>query len=41
MGGETLERPEAAVAQSIMAIICLAFVVLTVKSFIAARWART
>jgi hypothetical protein len=41
MGGETLERPEAAVAQSIMAIICLAFVVLMVKSFIAARRART
>lgn len=37
MGGEAVDRPEAAVARSIMAVICLAFVALTVKSFIAAR----
>jgi hypothetical protein len=35
--GETVERPEAAIARSIMAIVCLAFVALTVKSFINAR----
>lgn len=40
MGGETLERPEAAIARSVMALICLAFVALTVKSFIAARVAK-
>lgn len=37
LGGEALERPEAAIARAIMALICLAFVVLTVKSFVAAR----
>ena len=39
-GGETIERPEAAIARSIMALLCLAFIVMTVKSFIAARAAR-
>lgn len=39
-GGETLERPEAAIARAIMALVCLAFVALTVKSFIDARKAR-
>ncbi len=38
--GQTVERPEAAIAKSIMALLCLAFVILTVKSFIAARKAR-
>lgn len=37
MGGEAVDRPEAAIARAIMAVICLAFVALTVKSFIAAR----
>ncbi|MBX2991009.1 MAG: hypothetical protein KF749_07555 [Bacteroidetes bacterium] len=37
MGGEAIDRPEAAIAQSIMAVICLAFVALTVKSFVSAR----
>jgi O-antigen/teichoic acid export membrane protein len=38
--GETIERPEAAIARSIMAIVCVAFVAMTVRSFIAARKAR-
>jgi O-antigen/teichoic acid export membrane protein len=38
--GETVERPEAAVARTVMALICLAFVALTVKSFVGARRAR-
>ncbi len=41
IGGETLDRPEAAIARAIMALVCLAFVALTVKSFIDARKART
>ena len=41
MGGEAIERPAAAIARSIMAIVCAAFVAMTVKSFIAARAART
>lgn len=38
--GQTVERPEAAIAKSLMALLCLAFVILTVKSFISARKAR-
>jgi hypothetical protein len=38
--GETVERPEAAIARTVMALICLAFVALTVKSFAAARRAK-
>jgi cell shape-determining protein MreD len=38
--GQTVQRPSAAIAQSIMAFVCLAFVGLTVRSFIAARLAR-
>ncbi len=38
--GQTVERPEATIAKSVMALLCLAFVVMTVKSFIAARKAR-
>lgn len=38
--GEAIDRPEAAVARTVMALLCLAFVVLTVKSFIDARRAR-
>ncbi len=38
--GEAVERPEAAIARTIMAVVCLAFVALTVKSFINARKAR-
>ena len=40
-GGETIDRPEAAIARSIMALVCLAFIVLTVKSFINARRVRS
>lgn len=38
-GGE-VARPGAVVAQSAMAVICLAFVVLAVQSFVAARLRR-
>lgn len=38
-GGE-VERPQAAVAQSIMVVLCVAFVALAIKSFIDARKAR-
>jgi hypothetical protein len=38
--GQTVQRPSAAIAQSIMAFVCLAFVGLTVRSFVAARLAR-
>ncbi len=38
--GESVARPAAAVSKSIMALLCLAFVVLTVRSFVAARIAR-
>jgi hypothetical protein len=40
MAGEAVKHPPAAIARSIMAILCLAFVALTVRSFIAARIAR-
>jgi hypothetical protein len=40
MSGTEVARPEAAVARSIMAIVCVAFVAMTVRSFIAARKAR-
>jgi hypothetical protein len=38
--GQEVERPGAAISQSIMAVICGVFVVLCVRSFIAARRAR-
>jgi hypothetical protein len=37
MGGAELERPEAAVVKAVMALLCLAFLVLAVRSFILAR----
>jgi uncharacterized membrane protein len=40
LSGETVERPTAVVAQSVMAVICLVFVVMAVRSFVAARRAR-
>jgi membrane-bound ClpP family serine protease len=40
MAGQAVQRPEAAVARSIMSVLCLAFVGLTVRSFISARIAR-
>lgn len=40
LGGETVERPNAVVAQAFMAVLCLAFVALCVRSFISARRSR-
>lgn len=40
LAGQSIDRPAAAVARSIMAVLCLAFVALTVRSFIAARLAK-
>jgi hypothetical protein len=39
-GGE-VARPAAAVVQALMAALCLAFLVLAIRSFVAARRART
>jgi hypothetical protein len=41
LGGETVLRPGAAVAQAIMAILTLLFTILCVRSFINARRNRT
>ncbi len=40
LGGGTVERPEATVAKSIMALLCVVFLGLAVRSFVAARIAR-
>ena len=40
IAGDAITRPAAAVSRSIMAVLCLAFVTLTVRSFVAARIAR-
>jgi hypothetical protein len=40
LAGETVPRPAAAITRTTMAVLCLAFVALTVRSFIAARVAR-
>jgi len=40
LAGQTVNRPAAAIARSIMAVLCLAFVALTVRSFVVARLAR-
>jgi hypothetical protein len=40
MGGTEPARPGAVIAQTVMAVICAGFVVLCVRSFIAARKAR-
>ena len=40
MGGNEPDRKPAVVAQAIMAVLCLLFVILCVRSFIAARRAR-
>jgi len=39
--GSPLARPEAVAEQGVMAVVCLVFVVLCVRSLIAARRART
>lgn len=41
IAGGDVARPLAAVIQALMALICLIFVVLAVRSFVAARRART
>ncbi|MFN0159117.1 MAG: hypothetical protein ACKVRP_13730 [Bacteroidota bacterium] len=40
MGGGEVERPAAVIAQSIMAILCIGFLIMSVRSFIAARKQR-
>ncbi len=40
LGGETIERPEAAMGQSAMAILCVVFLILAIHSFVQARRAR-
>ena len=40
MAGEPVERPAAVISQSLMAVLCLVFVALCVKSFIDARRSR-
>lgn len=37
LGGGTVERPEAAIAKAAMALICIVFLVLAIRSFINAR----
>ncbi|MGD0836258.1 MAG: hypothetical protein ABSB49_06405 [Polyangia bacterium] len=38
--GKAIKHPPAAIARSVMAILCLAFIALAVRSFVAARRAR-
>ena len=40
LGGEAIERPEAAWGRTVMALLCLAFLVLAIRSFVQARRAR-
>ena len=39
-GGAELERPEAALAQGIVAVLCLVFLVIGIRSFVVARIAQ-
>jgi uncharacterized membrane protein len=41
MSGDEVARPVAVVVQAVMALLCLIFVVLAVRSFVAARRARS
>ena len=41
MAGEEVARPQAAVAQAVMAVLCLAFTAMCVRSFINARRSGT
>ena len=41
LGGEAVERPAAAWGRSVLAVLCLVYLVLAVRSFIQARRART
>jgi hypothetical protein len=40
MGGAELARPEASVAKAIMALLCVALLAISIKSFISARMSR-
>jgi hypothetical protein len=37
LGGGTVERPQAAVAQAIMVVVCVVFLLLAIRSFVNAR----
>lgn len=41
LSGGTVERPTAVVVQTVMAVVCLVFVVLAVRSFVEARRSRS
>ena len=41
LGGATVERPAAVRSQAIMCVLCVVFVILCVRSFVAARRNRT
>jgi len=41
LGGAETARPAAVTVQAIMAVLCLVFIILAVKSFIDARRSRT
>lgn len=41
LSGEAVDRPNAVIAQAVMALLCLTFVALCIKSFIDARRSRT
>ena len=41
LGGEAIERPAAAWGRSVLAVLCLVYLVLAERSFIQARRART
>ena len=41
LGGAEVARREAVIAQAVMCVLCLVFVVLCVRSFVAARRSRT
>ena len=41
LSGETVERPTAVVVQTVMAVVCLVFVIMAVRSFVAARRSRS
>lgn len=40
LGGAGVERPPAVIAQSVMAVLCIAFLVVSIKSFMDARKQR-
>ena len=40
IAGDAVARPAAAMSKAVMALLCLAFVALTVRSFVAARTGR-